>query len=368
MTKLKCQLLVGGIVLGTRVMAFGQTSTVQLSGQIGSGVTWQNNQAGGGSAFSMTDNLIAASFMRISGAEDLGGGRQVLFRLESALNVSNGNAGGKAAGGTSFWNRQSYVGLASDALGRLTLGRQFTAATDTAIRTLDVFQFNGSSAVVVPMALFGVDRFASNDTRQNNTVKYSYGVPGIVDAGASYSFDDGVSGRNYSAGIAHTAGNYALAAMYTRYFDAVGTTPTGGVPEHSLWGLGGYYVFGPVKAYASWFQSALDATIAHRVGQRDNIFDLGLAWQIGNRANLRIAYYNDRGRDLDGVVRRDGTKQTVVIATEYTLSTRTSIYATVFQNRFSGGYKLETVNLAALNRSAGSSVSTGASVGVRHVF
>lgn len=363
-----CRIIFGGITLGASLTASAQTSTLELSGQLGTGLTYTDNQVHDTTAFQMTDNLLHTSFFRLRGQEDIGNGVKVVFRLESGVALANGTAGGKSAGGTTFWNRQSFVGVSTPSFGTLTLGRQFTASTDRAIRTLDVYQVDGSSLVVTPLALFGVNRFAGNDTRSNNTVKYFVQAPGGVDAGLSYAPDDGVSGKNYAAGLGYNAASFALGAIYTHYDDPTRIALNGMLPTCYLWGVGGFYVLGPVKAFASWFDSSIDATVARHPVQVDHILDVGLAWQAGYRTILKAAYYNDRGSDLDGVTGRDGTKQTFVLSAEYSLSKRTSLYGAVFQNRFSNGYKLETVNLAALNRNPGSTMSTGASIGLRHVF
>ncbi|CAE6768006.1 hypothetical protein R69749_01094 [Paraburkholderia domus] len=363
-----CRVFLGGITLGASFAASAQTSTLELSGQLGAGLTYTGNQVHDSTSVQLTDNLIHSSAFRLRGEEDIGNGVKVLFRLESGVALASGTAGGKAAGGTTFWNRQSYVGVSSPWAGTLTLGRQFTASTDRAIRTLDVYQVDGSSLAVTPLALFGVNRFANNDTRSNNTVKYFVQMPGGIDAGVSYAPDDGISGKNYAAGLGYNAASFALGAIYTHYDDPTRIALNGMLPTCYLWGLGGYYVFGPVKTYVSWFDSSIDATVANHPAQTDHILDVGVSWQAGYRTILKLAYYNDRGSDLDGVTGRDGTKQTFVLSAEYSLSRRTSLYAAVFQNRFSNGYKLETVNLAALNRDPGSTTSTGASIGLRHVF
>jgi predicted porin len=66
-------------------------------------------------------NLLASKF-GFYGTEDLGGGTQALFRLESGFNSATG---AQSAAGYMF-NRQAFVGLSNKDYGQLTLGRQYT--------------------------------------------------------------------------------------------------------------------------------------------------------------------------------------------------------------------------------------------------
>ena len=68
------------------------------------------------------------------------------------------------------------------------------------------------------------------------------------------------------------------------------------------------------------------------------------------------------------IAAHDGNKYTLVASAEYFLSKRSSIYAAFSENRYSDGYKLETVNLAALGRDPNSAAVRMLSVGVRHTF
>lgn len=59
-----------------------------------------------------------ASRLGLQGEEDLGGGVRAIFNLEASVDLADG------ASKSSFWNRYAYVGLSSERLGTLTLGRQ----------------------------------------------------------------------------------------------------------------------------------------------------------------------------------------------------------------------------------------------------
>ncbi len=215
----------GGVALCCAAAASAQ-SAVQVYGQIGSGLTYAKASGSGAptsTSTQLTDNIMAASFLGFSGTEDLGGGLRAAFRLESALAPDTGTSGGNGAGGNRLFNRQSWVGLGYQA-SMLTLGRQFHAGTDRVIRTLDVNQVAGNGIVTVPLALFGVNRFAANDNRVDNAVKYRFNAPGVVDAAVSYGMGERVhgiagtppaSGDSYSVDVAHGTQAYGIGGFYS---------------------------------------------------------------------------------------------------------------------------------------------------------
>jgi predicted porin len=104
------------------------------------------------------------------------------------------------------------------------------------------------------------------------------------------------------------------------------------------------------------------------VETRNRILHLGAAWRAAPQTVLKLAWYHDRGRNLNGVAGRDGNKDTAVASGEYALSRRTSLYAAAFSNRFTDGYRLDPVNIAALGRDPAASSTSGLSLGVRHDF
>ena len=96
------------LLLGAASAAYSQ-STVTLYGRVVAGVNYQTNIATGNgkseNLLSMTDNQWLPSILGFTGTEDLGGGLQGFFTLESGFSSTKG-----AAGGLTF-NRRSYVGV-----------------------------------------------------------------------------------------------------------------------------------------------------------------------------------------------------------------------------------------------------------------
>ncbi len=101
---------------------------VKLSGQIDIGVfhTGKDNDGKGG-VFMEQGGLFDHSSIQIDVKEDLGNGLKAFAVLESGFNanggVDNGGTNGNANG---LFNRQSFVGLSSDSLGTIGLGKQLS--------------------------------------------------------------------------------------------------------------------------------------------------------------------------------------------------------------------------------------------------
>lgn len=350
---------------------YAQTTSVQLSGQIGAGISSKNHQsASDGRLVEVNDNLLNTSYLRFSGTENLGGGLSTVFSLESGLAIDTGGGGaGTVASPGAFWNRQSWVGLDLGGGGRITLGRQFHASTDRVIRSLDVYNVAAPTLHTVPLGLFGVNRFSANDTRVSNSVKYRVAVPEVIDAGLSVGLGEGSGGRSYAADLAHVTKKYTVGGFYVSY-DAPPTArlANGTLPRYTTSGVGGNAAFGPAKIYALWLVSSLDATALGRPAQGNKVLDLGLMWSLNPATYLKFAYYDDKGTNMNNVLGRNGKKNTYIGSIQYLVSKRTELYAAAFENRFSGGYQLDPVNIAALNRNAKESSVLGFGTGIRHLF
>lgn len=337
-------------------------SSVQVYGQVTAGVTQRNHQTGGGSITELSNSQFAASLLGFRGTEDLGGGMSAIFRLEHGLNTDTGTQ----TLATRFWNRQSFVGLNINPMLTVTFGRQFHAATDRAIQSLDVHNLGGTSLAVTPLGLFGVNRFSANDSRADDSIKLRLRGPAGLTAGLSTALNDG-AGRSHSFDIAQVTPTYTVAA-YAVKFDSPTITANGTRPSHLAWGLGGNVPVGPVRLYGHYMTADLDPSAVGRVQQKNKILVLGANWQATPVTSIKAAYTHDKGTAINGVAGRNGTKDTWVVSAEYFLSKRTSLNAGWFSNRFADGYKLDPTNITALGRDPAASSTSGFTTGIRHDF
>lgn len=367
------------------------TTAVLVYGRVAAGLTSRTNQSTNGATTEIANSVLSSSYVGIRGQENLGGGLAAEFRLESGFAVDTGTAGTTIAGRSRLWSRASYVGLSStDIFGgalSLTAGRQFHAHADRVTQSLDVYNLAGPTPVTTPLGLFGVNRFVSNDTRVDGSLKLRFQNKEGLALGVSKGFDDGTSGRSVAFDIAMSEGggtdeesdapgkekvNRYTVGLYGVKFRAPNVIAATGVrPSHQVYGGGGQFAVddaGGVRLFLHYAHSLLDATSANRPAQKNQLFTLGVRVQARRNVILKAAYTHDRGQHLSSVLGRDGTKMTWVQSVEYRFSNRTRGYVAAFNNRFTDGYRLDPLNLAAIPRDPAASSTTGFSVGLRHNF
>lgn len=355
-------MLAKATLISISAQAFAQEGSVQLYGNIGVGITHKTHAAGGGHLTEVSNSLLSTSFWGMRGTEDLGGGMSAVFRLESGVNVDTGTP----ASGTRFWDRQSYVGISPSRNVTITAGRQFHAYTERVVQSLDVYNVGGSKLQAAPLALFGVNRFAGNDSRADDSIKLRFNGTAGLTVGLSGAFDDG-AGRSMAFDVAQITPAYTVAAFGVKFRSPNVIAATGERPEHQVIGVGGQMPVGGFRVYLLVEQSTLDATAAGRPQQKNLIIAPGVRYDVG-LLTLRSSYTQDHGKNINNVVGRDGYKRTLIASADYNFSKRTSGYLAMADNRFSGGYALDPVNIAGLGRDPAAASTKSYSIGLRQTF
>jgi predicted porin len=236
--------------------AYAQSS-VTLYGAMDMGVNFTSN-ANGHHAFAMVSGDTWESSFGMKGTEDLGNGLSALFTLESGFNGANGqsNEGGRLFG------RGAYVGLSSQNVGTLTLGRQTEATQDM----WSPFTAAGSG-VIGDFAAHPFDNDNADWTfRPNNVIKYVSPVLAGLQVEGTYGFSNSpgfANNRNYSAALSYTMGGFSAAAAYMK-------TNNGG-PEASNQG------------------GAMTNEAVFTAQSQQNI-DAGIKWTFANESSVAFAY------------------------------------------------------------------------------
>src|SRR6218665_3114255 len=105
-------------------------------------------------------HLASPGSIMFSGKEDMGGGNAVLFKLENGFNAGTGTN----ASATTFFDKQSFVGLQGD-WGTLRAGRVYTPAFATLALVADP---SGTFSVLTSTGLM-----ESHGVRLNNGIIYN---------------------------------------------------------------------------------------------------------------------------------------------------------------------------------------------------
>lgn len=356
--------LLGACACGVYTGAHAQAS-VTLYGVLDSSVAYTTNvNAAGDSQFKMpTLTGSLPSRLGLKGAEDLGGGLQAIFALESGFGVDTGALG---QGGRLF-GRQSWVGL-KGRHGSVMLGRQMNMS----------FWATQKSDIMGP-ALFSIsslDLYLPN-ARSDNAIGYM-GTFSDVTLGATYSPGRDASGaggpaatgcagevagnakacRQITALLGYDTGRYGATASYDILYGNAGAANGLVSSRHFDRRViaSGYATFDQLKIGGG----VIDRTIRAVTGPADTQL-----WYLGAAYRLAPALV------LDGQVARlavkaspnDSTLATMRLT--YHLSKRTAIYSAIgrMDNDGAAAVALDAGGTAAAGRT-----QNGVMAGMRHFF
>ena len=335
---------------------------VTIYGSIDDGVTHVNNYNGQSKTW-LQDGLNRSNALGFTGVEDLGNGNRAVFKLETGFSVNSGVLG---QGGLIF-GKQAYVGLGSNDIGQLTLGRQY----DMMIGMLGYLPCWACGLFSVQNA--DLDRLSGQ--RLNNSVLFQSRTigkfrvngmyaPGSVDAGSTNR------GRALSFSTEYQDGPLKATAIVT---DINGAAIFAGL-------LGTTNVLGRRAA-----------TNPLLVADKQRILALASAYSMGN-GRLSVIYTNTRlalgdQASTDQVLRIGGEVRllpqllllgqisedhfessrwhTLNVGLTRSLSKRTDIYIDGAYQRASGAGTVASIALTAPSSSASQVVTR---VGIKHMF
>lgn len=253
----------------------------------------------------------AGSRLGFRGVEDLGGGLKAMFGFEHRFNPDTGTAN------ATFWQGYSTVGLASDTLGRINIGRQYTPAFSLIQNQIDPFGGDTVAQVRdVGMRVGGVTK-----VRVADSIRYDYGAAGFnvaasiaesqqpgalagpdrpLSIAASYEagplfvgagFEDpaNANDKQWNVGARYAFSALTLSAGYAKGTTAANLDAKGFV-------LGASYRLGATELMAAFGQHKLaGATVNSKLG-------LGVHHKLSKRTKL----YVDFGRDSKLATQKTG--------------------------------------------------------------
>jgi predicted porin len=337
-------------------------TNVQIYGVMDAGIEHVTDaSASGGGVTKVYSGGSNNSRLGFRGTEELGGGLKAVFNLESGLLIDTGAYDG------ALFRRQANVGL-EGRLGRIVIGRSYTTVYDF-VNPFDPMGYAPRYSWI-PTGNGTLSNKYGMTTGFDNMVKYQ-GSFNKLKIGASYgagevagSFSDG---RKLAAGAAYELGALRFVVTGER---VNGTSNAAGLRSEST-------VYHAAAAYE--VNDALGLKAGHRHLKMDQATGPDVradTWWAGANYDLTPTI------DLTGVVYYVNVKAGVtsadtaadpmmfVLRAKYSLTKRTSLYATAARARAKGGVP---VGVSRDNSEDGgvtgfSDRQTGLLVGIQHRF
>jgi predicted porin len=343
--------------MGSCATGFAQ-SNVNVYGLIDATLrTFNNADANGGRLTGFQTPWFSGSRWGVTGKEDLGGGLNAIFRLESEFVLGTGQMDTPGV----LFNRDAWVGLQSNAFGKLTFGRQNTVARDFAQTYGDAY---GSSRLTVEEGGFtNTNNFkqlifyagSATGTRYDNGVVWKKAFDNGLVAGVGYQFGEvpGAFSRNTtkSAALGYNGSNYLISGFFNQanVADLV----------HKSYSVGGSYFLDKLRLNAGWFHYTAEQGA---LGQRkDDSYTVSAKFTPGGSFDYELGYahfkasnaaFNGSGTSTlnpfanttTATTAGSGTKGTVYGSIFYHLSKRTELYVAADYMKLKDGYRVASAN------------------------
>lgn len=337
-------------------------SNVTVYGTVDAGLSFENGSKDG-KITKVTGGIESGSRLGFKGNEDLGGGNNALFVLESGIQADTGVSG---QGGVLF-GRQAFVGIGNNALGTVTLGRQYAPHYLAAVFA-DPFN-SGTSADEKNLI-----NAVSNGGRMDNSVKYAsalfQGFSGELAYAAGEIAGHPTAARSLGAGLAYGAGALAVRLAYHDKSNDTATTSLSSA-RNTL--LAANYTFQMAKLYlaygvnkgplSSTLRNAtnpygyLVAPVATAVTRDSTDSLLGLSVPLGPHTLLASWIRKDDKEKANQDADQFG------LGYRYNLSRRTDVYAIYARMRNKNG-----ASYTLGNASDGGSGDRAVNLGMRNTF
>jgi predicted porin len=352
------------VLLAATAASATAQSNVTVYGLLDTGLVYTTNVNAAGDSVTKMPSLTGSFPSRLGfrGTEDLGGGLQAVFTLETGLGVDTGNMGQNR-----LFGRQASVGLKGK-FGEIALGRQINM-TYLATQKSDVMGPNLFS-------ISSIDLYLPN-ARSDNSIFYLGRFNDVV-VGATYSTGRDTSAAGGPAGTncpGEVAGNakacrqatgllgyetkpFGVTASYDIMYGNTGAANglTSSDNSDKRITLNGYVTVGAGRIGGG----VVDRTTRAATGlQESDLYYLGVSYPVHPvmTFDAQVARKNIKGSDADATL--------LVARLTYYLSKRTAIHGSLGRMKNSGA--------SAIALDAGGTVGVGKTqngivAGLRHTF
>lgn len=335
-------------------------SSIQLYGRVDASVNLQRfsataTQPASRGTFVSSDT----SFWGIRGSEDLGGGLRAFFKLEHGFNVDTGNQSSP----TTYWNRETFVGLGHSTYGSIQLGSLF-APSISLTGKVDPFRRGNTGAILTLFQQGGPAGPRGYLPQHNNAVQYLSPTFGGFIGRVFFATTEGAApfGNPRSVSLEFTRDRLFAGLVVDRVNtagSAAGQPNRTSVANTTLSG-GATYRFDAFKLHGYYIRNKIEGTTGMTGGM------LGISVPVGS-GEIQATVQR---RNVDDAANSDG--QLFAVQYMHFLSKRTSVYVGTGRQRNDGnaafGVWPSRVDAAREGfPRAGSDVS-GYQIGMRHVF
>jgi predicted porin len=325
-------------------VAMADSGNVSLYGQANLSIDVVND---GNNPSGSSNNLVSnTSRVGVKGSEDLGGGLTAVFQAEKEVLMDTG-----AAGSTTLFDRNTYLGVASADMGTVLFGRHDTPYK-MSTRGLDMFADGVADNRKHIMS--------AHDTRLGNVIAYvSPAFSGFTVAAASQFGSEGAASGDKKGTVLSLAGMYSLGGIYAtlayqsvKAGDVVGSdlaAPLLGITaadgENKAFKLGGGYTMDAFTVNAVVEKTTLKATPAASDKTGTNVYLAG-KFSLSTTDAVKLAYGKRGDTTTGGTTTTNNAKQ-VSLGYDHDMSKRTSVYAlyTKVTDNTSGAVDPSTVSI-----------------------
>lgn len=356
--------------------AQAQTS-VTIYGRVVAGIDFQTNAVNAdgskGSKWSAANNQWGTSMIGFKGTEDLGGGNNAFFLLESGFNSTKGAFNGTDTGSSSaLFNRRSYVGLSSNSAGSVKFGKNLFINND--IWFLDP---TGQQAIGTATLVNG-----RNWPGASNVIEYTTPDFGGFSATLQTSLGEkagsfnqgtinGGDGRKDGISLVYQKNGLELRAIYDVKRSS-GTDSTGARvgTYDDIWNhskeliLGGTYKFDKLKMFVG-YENLRAPDAAAGAPDRANHYWIGANYDVTPQFQLVGGVFHLNTNNTAGV-NGGGNANMYMAGINYFLSKRTLLYVDIgtVRNGTGASHALENggnTGVSGMNQ-------TGGYFGIAHTF
>jgi predicted porin len=267
----------------------------------------------------------------LTGRRSLGDtGANVIFKLEAEYESQTGN---DDTPGTTF-NRDSWVGIESPTLGKLTLGRQNAIGRDPVASAIYGDPYGSAAPSLEEGGYTNNNNFkqlifyagSATGTRVNNGVVWKKAFDNHLYAAAMYQFGgvpgDFSNGATESLSLAYAGGPFNVAGFATNA-KVAGLT-------NRAYSIGGNFTTGPVRLNAGFFHyTAEQGALGNR---KDNAYTVSMKFTQSPQWDYELGYQNMKADNaaLSGGGNVLNAFSNATSATATATGSRATVYGSVF--------------------------------------